>query len=526
VICNPSLEEAGAWPGSAKYWEIGEGHARSDDRARSGGWSLKLSANGSSSTGRLTPESSVRISCWAWVEPSAGHVFINNDVDAGCPYRLELWPLPVTGWQQLSGYWSGDWCGVLTSAVQVIGGGGSGAIWLDDFEMAPSGGPGDTVINPATGHTYTVFENGTMSWQQAQEFCRQRGGHLATLATVEEWALMCSNFFGIWGQDRYMVGLTREGTGQWRWISGEPFDSVQSYYAPMFSPSSDYAAVGVPDYKLGYVDGEEGQCFICEWGVGYTPTPEPSATPTIEPTATPQPSATPTVEPTATVLPCPHHGDVNGDGQVTPGDAQRAFFYYLACLEQNPTRDQYCAADFCGSGEIEPCDNSVTPADAQGIMRFYLGYAEPCAKRSIANTTAGSIAIEITGADTAGQTEAAVVIAGETQEISAFGMQVRFDPEQLAFKEARPGTLDPGWLMFGARESAPGVVTAGAVSLESLPAGSAGSLMRLLFVQSGGKPAAAGSLTLSDLADDVSALAIQPSARVSSPSAQEASDSP
>jgi len=224
-----------------------------------------------------------------------------------------------------------------------------------------------------------------------------------------------------------------------------------------------------------------------------TPTPEPTktpeltATPTANPTATPQPSATPTIEPTATALPCVHSGDANGDGQITPGDAQRTFYFYLSCAEQNPTRDEYCAADFCGSGEIEPCDNSVTPADAQGIMRFYLGYPEPCGKRisNSSNSASSSLAIELGQDDEARITVADVVISGSQVPISAFGFQVRFDPAKFTFDRALPGALDPGWAMFGARESAPGLVTAGGFSLDSLAPGSAGTLARLVFVRSG-----------------------------------------
>jgi len=89
------------------------------------------------------------------------------------------------------------------------------------------------------------------------------------------------------------------------------------------------------------------------------------------------------------MIPCEHSGDANSDTMVTPGDAQMAFYFYLNCEGLAPTRDQYCAADFCGSGGVEPCDTSVTPADALGIMRFYLGYADPCEKRSGNTNTAG-----------------------------------------------------------------------------------------------------------------------------------------
>jgi len=111
-----------------------------------------------------------------------------------------------------------------------------------------------------------------------------------------------------------------------------------------------------------------------------SPTNSPTRTPTVPPTETPLPSVTPTAEPTATVALCAHSGDISGDGQVTPHDAQQVFILYLSCVIQNPTREEYCAADFCGDGDIEPCDGSVTPGDAQGIMRFYLGHAEPCMK--------------------------------------------------------------------------------------------------------------------------------------------------
>jgi len=115
----------------------------------------------------------------------------------------------------------------------------------------------------------------------------------------------------------------------------------------------------------------------------------PQSTPTPLPTATAVPSATP--EPTGTAVPCAHDGDANQDGAVTPGDAQTAFFCYLDCAGLNPSRGAYCAADFCGNDVIEPCSGDVTPADAQGIMRFYLGYANPCGKlRSRSAPTAGA----------------------------------------------------------------------------------------------------------------------------------------
>jgi len=136
-----------------------------------------------------------------------------------------------------------------------------------------------------------------------------------------------------------------------------------------------------PGYYYAVIDSADGCGF---WDLYLTVdncTPVPTETPTMAPTETPtaEPTGTFTPEPTVTPV-CVHDGDVNGDSNVTPGDAQLAFTYYINCAFYNPTVDQYCAADFCGAGDILPCDNSVTPADAQGIMRFYLGYLNPCIK--------------------------------------------------------------------------------------------------------------------------------------------------
>jgi len=92
----------------------------------------------------------------------------------------------------------------------------------------------------------------------------------------------------------------------------------------------------------------------------------------------PSPSLTPVATPTPGA-PCVSTGDVNQDGQVTPGDAQQAFFFYIDCAGLNPTALEYCMANYCGTGSNTPCDGSVTLADALGILKIYLGMPDPCA---------------------------------------------------------------------------------------------------------------------------------------------------
>jgi len=73
---------------------------------------------------------------------------------------------------------------------------------------------------------------------------------------------------------------------------------------------------------------------------------------------------------------CPRLGDVNGDGTLTPGDAQSAFEIYLGRL--TPTLNQLTISDAncscpCNSMEHTVQNNCTTPGDAQWIFEHYLG---------------------------------------------------------------------------------------------------------------------------------------------------------
>lgn len=99
-----------------------------------------------------------------------------------------------------------------------------------------------------------------------------------------------------------------------------------------------------------------------------TPTPTPTATPTTAPTTPPPPThtptRTPTPPPTNTPDECINDGDVSGDGSLTAGDAQMAFYIVLGLM--TPTPEEACAADCSGDGNI-------TAGDAQMIFLTVLG---------------------------------------------------------------------------------------------------------------------------------------------------------
>jgi hypothetical protein len=173
---------------------------------------------------------------------------------------------------------------------------------------------------------------------------------------------------------------------------------------------------------------------------------------------------------------------VNGSGNITPEDAQMAFRYYIDCPGENPTHDEYCAADFCGEGEVQPCDGAVTPGDALGILKEYLGYPNPCARGALAGGfDADTISVTSAAGCTGDTIQVAVNIENGDTPVDAFGFHFVYDPRMLAYQDCSLGSLNPDWMFFDCREDTPGEVIIGGFDLDPIPAGSSGSIAVLTF---------------------------------------------
>jgi len=306
----------------------------------------------------------------------------------------------------------------------------------------------------------------------------------------------------------YHIALTRSDGTFYFFIDGQ-LQVTYVYAGPLYGSGVNIGA-WCPDERNfhGYIDEVRVSKGIARWVEAFVPPPVPyfDCRPTSTPTAMPSATFTPEPSPTSTPELCVHSGDVNDDGTVTPSDAQSAFMFYLNCIPLNPNSLQYCAADFCGSGYIDPCDGSVTPGDAQGIMRQYLGFAVPCTKRDTAagGGAGGILTLEPAGMGQHGEWVVDVTVSANAVPVSAVGLELLYDPAQLAFVRAERGTADPGWFLFGAHEAKPGTVVIGAVSLNSLPSGSAGSLATLRFRVKSSDDTTMPAMALGTLADDLS----------------------
>ena len=122
------------------------------------------------------------------------------------------------------------------------------------------------------GHYYYAYSVGrSLSWDEAQEQCEQRGGHLAVVTSEEEQRfleikIMDSNAI-------YWLGGFYDIDGEWKWVTGEDM-TYKEWTTPNDSESVKYPYIGIKNYGwLGFTeDGlHVGSAYyyvtnyICEW---------------------------------------------------------------------------------------------------------------------------------------------------------------------------------------------------------------------------------------------------------------------
>ena len=127
------------------------------------------------------------------------------------------------------------------------------------------------IEDPETGHAYALSE-GEVTWSEARAACESQGGHLATLTSVAEQALV-SDAFG--GTRAWLGGTDELREGDWRWITGEPWqfeawndeepnDSGAGEDYLQFDGGGNWNDDGLPKRDRTYP-------YICEWEIGRRP---------------------------------------------------------------------------------------------------------------------------------------------------------------------------------------------------------------------------------------------------------------
>lgn len=145
------------------------------------------------------------------------------------------------------------------------------------------------------GSVYQVFDEG-MSWYEAKAYCENLGGHLATITSQTEQDFI-EGMIANQDKNNYWLGGTNASqSGQWEWITGEPFeytnwDSGQpdnansDHYLQIYRLSNPHAEEFYGSSLAGkwndlhhsaYVNEFESDFFtldtiglVCEWEPGY-----------------------------------------------------------------------------------------------------------------------------------------------------------------------------------------------------------------------------------------------------------------
>ncbi len=143
-------------------------------------------------------------------------------------------------------------------------------------QPAPTAAPTGPVAGEVfEGHHYEVFlERDVLTWEDAQRFCLEQGGHLAVISSEEEndflRALLDKRGF----KSAYFGFSDAANEGEWEWVTGEPVSYTNWYEG---EPNNDQGSENYAGFYFlknsgaQWFDGDfgdqsnGGKAFICEW---------------------------------------------------------------------------------------------------------------------------------------------------------------------------------------------------------------------------------------------------------------------
>jgi hypothetical protein len=196
---------------------------------------------------------------------------------------------------------------------------------------------------------------------------------------------------------------------------------------------------------------------------------------------------------------CPRLGDVNGDGTVTPGDAQKAFEIYLGRL--TPTLNQLTISDAncscpCNSMEHTALNNCTTPGDAQCIFEHYLGKKVlplccanyQCVTSSAMNQREIRIPFEgnrevyaLPVIGSSGERLMVPIIVNSPEGICDFSLEMVYPQDILEYQGLLASPLTQRFLYVSGEEEVPGVVRIEGMGEVGITTSESGSLCVVVF---------------------------------------------
>ena len=128
-------------------------------------------------------------------------------------------------------------------------------------------------VNVWNGHTYK-FHDITATWEEAEAYCENLGGHLVTITTKEEQDMLVEMLQGLVRNDSaiwYWAGASK-ASGEWEWITDEAW-----HYENFEGGFRDWDGAYLQVYGFPFAENVRGKWFgaedsyihphgfICEW---------------------------------------------------------------------------------------------------------------------------------------------------------------------------------------------------------------------------------------------------------------------
>jgi Lectin C-type domain len=102
-----------------------------------------------------------------------------------------------------------------------------------------------------------------LTWQQAEDFCTEFRGHLASIGNSDEQAVLMRHFPKVEAGYLYWIGLHEQRDGSWAWSDGQPYGTTTFWHPTEQGSSQLLDCVGM--------DSESGMWMQqnCNLGAGW-----------------------------------------------------------------------------------------------------------------------------------------------------------------------------------------------------------------------------------------------------------------
>ncbi|MFQ6093788.1 MAG: thrombospondin type 3 repeat-containing protein, partial [bacterium] len=207
---------------------------------------------------------------------------------------------------------------------------------------------------------------------------------------------------------------------------------------------------------------------------------------------------------------CPR-GDVNCDGQITPGDGLCAFWRYILGAFQ-----EECECECSEPAAEVNCNGRITPGDGLCILwRSILGHWQeecqcPAAKFVAHDRPIYRVTLTTTGG-THGQRVRVLIGVENPRGLDAFGLKVSYPADLLEFQEVSRTEVTREWEVLDGASSRQGVVTLGGFHREKMDVCGPAVIAEVIFVARG-EIGGQGRLALTELVDDFAGAEVREAA--------------